>query len=398
MPGPLEGIRVLDLSWILSGPFCTLVLADLGAQVIKIERPEIGDLARGTAPFVGENGDSAYFMSLNRNKKSVTLDLSVKEGRDAFLGLVKKADVVVENMRPGSMKGLGLDYTELQRHNPRLIYCAISGFGQTGPYARRPALDIIVQGMGGIMSITGDPGGRPVRVGTSIGDIAAGLFAAVGVCAALRERERSGQGQMIDIGMLDCQVAILENALARYWATGEVPRPLGTRHPLATPFQAFETLDGYVVVAIIGSEEMWPLFCSAIDRVELIDDPRFQTGWSRTQHIETLEPVIAAEMKKRTTQEWVDELGRLGIPCGPVNTIDRVASDPHLAQREMFVELPHKRLGSFKYTGTPIKLSRSPADVLHPPPDLGEHTEEILAHILGISAEQIESLRAKKAI
>ncbi|MBI4337662.1 MAG: CoA transferase [Chloroflexi bacterium] len=397
MAGPLEGVIVLDLTWVLSGPFCTMLLADLGADVIKVERPGLGDAARGTGPFV--DGESAYFMSINRNKRSITLDLSKPAGKELFLQLVRKADVAVENFTPGAMERLGLGYGRLQDANPRLVYCAISGFGQTGPYSQRPALDIIVQAMGGIMSITGEPGGRPLRPGASLGDIVAGTFAANSICAALYERSRSGRGQMVDIGMLDCQVAVVENALARYFATGQVPSPLGTRHPSATPFQAFPTKDGWIVVAIFGGNtSMWDLFCAAIGHPEWMDDPRFQTAWDRTQHVEVLEPVIAEAMRAKTTQEWLDELLPLGIPCGPVNSIDRVACDPQVKARGMLVELPHPRLGTWKYPGSPFKFSRTAVAVETPPPDLGQHTEAVLQELLGMGQEQVATLRQQGTI
>jgi CoA:oxalate CoA-transferase len=395
--GPLVGVRVLDLSWILSGPFCTMVLADMGAEVVKVERPPGGDAARGIGPFV--DGVSSYFLSLNRNKKSITLDLRRPEGKDLLLRLAARADVLVENFTPGTMERLGLGYATLSRVNPRLIYCAISGFGQDGPYAQRPALDIIVQAMGGVMSITGEPNGPPVRPGTSYGDIVAGLFAAIGICAALHERQQSGKGQYIDISMLDCQVAVLENALARYFATGEIPRPLGTRHPAATPFQAFPTKDGWIVVAIFGGNEThWPLFCAAIGHPEWIDDPRFQTSWSRTQHIDILEPAIAQAMRQKTTQEWLEELLPMGIPCGPVNTIDKVVEDPQVRHRRMLVELPHPRLGVWRYPNTPIRLSRTPGGVRANPPELGEHTREVLQEWLGLSPQEVDRLRREGVV
>ena len=402
MPGPMEGIRILDLSWILSGPYCTMVLADLGAEVIKVERPGVGDGARGTGPFYtrpdGEQ-ESAYFGSLNRNKKGVTLNLTDDRGRSLFLELAAKADVVVENFTPGTMKRFGLDYAVLRERNPRLVYCSISGFGQTGPYAQRPALDIIVQAMGGVMSITGEPGRPPVRVGTSIGDIVAGLFAAVGICAALRERERSGEGQMLDISMLDCQVAILENAFARLFATGEAPGPLGTRHPAATPFQAFATKDGWLVVAIFGgSEAQWHLFCAAIGHAEWIDDPRFQTAPDRTEHIGILEPAISAAMAQRTTQEWLDELLPMGVPCGPVNNLAEVAQDPQVRHREMLVTLPHRRAGAWTHVGSPLKLSRTPASIRSDPPELGEHTSEVLERYLGLSSQALTALTREEVV
>ena len=327
MAGPLEGITVLDLSWVLSGPFATMVLSDLGAEVIKVEQPGSGDKARGNGPYI--DGHSAYFMGINRGKRSLTLDLSKRRGKELLLALVKKADVLLENFRPGSMDNLGLGYETLKEHNPRLIYVAISGFGQSGPYARRPAFDVIVQGMGGMLSITGQPGGPPVRPGASIGDITASLYAVIGLLAALHERAESGQGQFVDLSMLDCQVAIQENAFGRYFATGQVPGPLGTRHPVTTPFEAFETRDGYIVVAIMGGPvDQWPLFCAAIDRVDLIDDARFSDGWSRVQHYDILKPIFDGAMKRKGSQEWLAVFSEMGIACGPVNTIDRVAAEP----------------------------------------------------------------------
>lgn len=388
MGGPLEGIRVLDLTWVLAGPYATMILCDLGAEVIKIERPGRGDIARGNGPFI--DGVSSYFLSLNRGKKSITLNLAAAEGKRIFLNLVRQADVLVENFVPGTMKKLGLDYEVVQEHNPRIIYAACSGYGQTGPYATKPALDIIVQGMGGIMSITGEPGGPPLRPGASLGDIVAGMFTCIGILAALQERNRSGKGQMIDISMLDCQVAILENAFARYFATGEVPQPLGTRHPVVTPFQAFPTKDGYIVVAILGDQ--WPLFCAAIDRVDLIDDERFQTGFSRTQHYQELEPILTEAMKQKTTREWLEELEQMQIPCGPINTIDQVAQDPQILAREMIVKVPHPGIGEVRVTNTPVKLSRTPGRVERTCPELGEHTREVLTTLLGMREEELLEL------
>lgn len=393
MRGALSGITVLDLSWILAGPFCTMVLADLGARVIKVERPGYGDLARGTGPFL--DGESAYFLSLNRGKKSLTLNLRSDRGKEIFLALVKRVDVLVENFVPGTMRKLGLDYPVLREHNPGLIYTAISGFGQTGPYAGRPALDIIVQGMGGIMSLTGEPGGGPVRPGASLGDMVAGLFAAIGILAALEERRQSGLGQMLDIGMLDCQVTLLENAFARYFATGETPVALGTRHPVFTPFQAFQTKDGYMVVAIVGgANDQWPLFCATIGHLELMDDPRFRDGWLRTQHYGELEPILKEAFQQKTTAAWLEELGAVGIACGPVNTIPQVAQDPQVRERGMFVEVSHPTLGRVPVVNTPFKFSRSPSGPQGLSPALGADTEAVLGELLGLPAEEVAQLRA----
>lgn len=391
MSGPLQGLLVLDLSWILSGPFCSLVLADLGAEVIKIEQPIVGDKARGNGPFLGEH--SSYFMGINRGKQSIALDISKSKGKSIFIELVKQADVVLENFRPGVMSRLGLGYEVLKKHNPRLIYAAISGFGQTGPYAGRPALDVIVQGMGGMLSVTGDVGGAPVRPGASIGDITASLYTAIGILSALHEREHSGEGQAIDIGMMDCQVAILENALGRYFATGEVPQRLGTRHPIATPFQAFETSDGHVVVAIMGGPvDQWPLFCAAIDHPELIDDVRFENGWLRSKNYSLLEPIFNESFLKKSTHEWTEDFSALNIPCGPVQNVAEVAVDPQVNHREMIVEVLHPDLGRIKHTGNPVKLSRTPGQSLKHAPKLGEHSMRILKERLGMTTEQLRGL------
>ena len=400
MAGPLDGIRVLDATQILSGPFCSMVLADLGAEVIKVERPGMGDVARGNGPFLGDNDAySTYFLSINRGKKSIAMDLSVPKGKELFLALAMQSDVLLENFRPGVMKRLGLAYDDLKGLNPRLVYASISGFGQTGPYAHRPALDVIVQGMGGIMSITGEQGGGPVRVGTSVGDITAALFTAIGITSALVERERSGQGQYIDIGMMDCQVAILENSLMRYFVLGEVPQRIGTRHPSSTPFQAFKTSDGHVVVALMGgSTDQWPLFCAAIDHPELIDDERYQSGWSRTQNYDQLIPVLEEAMAQRTTAEWVEIIGGMGLPCGPVQDLADVAEDPQVRDRGMVHELQHPTLGSIKGAGNPIKLSRTPGALVRAAPDLGQDTAGVLRELLGLSGDEVGALVAEGVV
>jgi len=397
MSGPLQGIRVLDLTWVLAGPFASMILGDLEAEVIKVERPPYGDVARTTGPIV--NGESCYFFSINRGKKSVCLDLKAERGRDLFLRLAGLSDVLMENFTPGTMDKLGLGYDVLQKHNPRLIYAATSGFGQTGPERLRPALDIVVQGMGGVMSITGEPDGPPLRPGLSLGDIAAGLYTAIGVLAALHERERSGQGQMIDIAMLDCQVAILENAFIRYFATGELPKPIGSRHPLATPFQAFPTSDGWIVLALSwGVENQWELFCATIGRVDLIDDPRFDTPALRTEHHPELEPILNEAMRQKTTSEWLEEFDAIGLPCGPLNNIAQAAEQPQIAARRMLVEVEHPRIGRLKLPDTPVKLSRTPGGIKGPSPALGQDTYEVLSSLLGLSAEEMAELAAAGVI
>ena len=396
MSGPLKGIRVLDLTRILSGPFATMILGDLGADVIKVEHPSGGDGSRGNGPFLA-GGYSSYFLSINRNKRSITLDLAHPRGKEILLELVKQSDVLVENFVPGTMARFGLDYPVVERLNPAIIYASISGFGQTGPYAQRPALDIIVQGMGGIMSITGESDGGPVRVGASVGDIVASLYCVIGIQAALQERAVSGKGQMLDLSMLECQVAIEENAFARYFATGEVPSRLGTRHPSYTPFQAFETKDSWIVVATSGADG-WSLFCSAIDRVGLIDDERFTSGWLRTLHYQEIEPILSEAMRRKTTKEWLDELSALNIPCGPVNSIADVVKDPHVMYRGAVTEVQHPVLGSLKTVGSPLRLSRTSASVGQPAPDLGQHTEEVLTELLGLTPRELEELRQERVV
>lgn len=392
MASPLQGIRVLDLTQVLFGPFSTMLLSDLGAEVIKIERPEGGDIARGNGPFV--RGVSTYFFGLNRGKKSLTLNLGSEQGKEIFLKLVEKADVLVQNFVPGTMESFGLGYETVKARNPKIIYVAGSGFGQYGPYAQKPAFDITIQAMGGVMSITGEPGRPPVRPGVSYGDIAAGLFLSIATLAALQERHRSGEGQFVDISMLDCQITVQENAFVRYLNTGEIPGPLGTRHPVITPFQVFPTKDGYVAVALRGGvKNQWPLFCAAINRLDIMDDPRFETGSLRTQNYEVLEPILNEAMKTRRTQEWVEDLEQLGIPCGPVNRIDQVANDPQVKARDMFIEVPHPEAGAFKVVNTPFKFSRTPCKAERAAPELGEHNQELLSSLLGMSQEEIEEMK-----
>jgi CoA:oxalate CoA-transferase len=370
-----------------------MILRDLGARVIKVERPPYGDVARTTAPYINE--ESAYFFSINRGKESLCLDLKQPRGKETFLRLVEKADVVMENFTPGTMDSLGLGHDVLSDRNPRLIYAATSGFGQTGPDRHRPALDIIVQGMGGIMSITGEADGPPVRPGASLGDITAGLYTAIGVLTALHERQASGRGQMVDISMLDCQIAILESAFIRYFVTGETPKATGTRHPLATPFQAFPTKDGWIVLAIAwGVENQWELFCVAIGRPDLIDDPRFGTPGLRTRNHDILEPMCNEALKQRTSEEWLREFDPIGVPCGPLNTISEAAAHPQVAARDMLVDVPRPDGFSLRVPDTPVRLSRTPGGVQGPPPALGEDTDTVLSSLLGMSDSEIGELRA----
>ena len=390
--GPLAGIEVLDVSRILSGPFCTMLLRDLGAEVIKIEHPARGDAARKLGPLVAE--DSSYFMSVNRGKKSVALDIFQDEGQELFRRLASTVDVVVENYVPGTMERLGMDYRRLKESNPGLVYASISGFGQTGPYSQRPALDIVIQAMGGLMSVTGQPDGPPLRPGASLGDSIAGLFTTLAIVSALHSRHSSGVGQYIDMSMLDCQVTMMENALARYFATGQIPKAIGSRHPAATPFQTFATADGHIVVALLTNDPgTWRNLCQALGLPDLADDPRFRDNQTRTEHHPQLEPLLQQAFGTKPSQTWIQELSDLRIPCGPINDIEEVAHDPQIAQREMVVPIPHRDLGSWKVANTPFKFSRTASGPRGPSPGLGEHTDEILARNLGLPEEEILRLR-----
>jgi CoA:oxalate CoA-transferase len=396
--GPLADVKVLDLTWVLSGPYASMVLCDLGADVIKVERPPYGDVARTTGPFIGDDPESAYFFSINRGKRSTMLDLRKSEAKDLFLRLVEKVDVVMENFTPGTMDRLGLGYDVLSARNPRIIYAATSGFGQTGPDRDKPALDIVVQGMGGVMSITGEPGRGPVRPGLSLGDIAAGLYTAIGVLAALHERERSGLGQMLDVSMLDCQIAVLENAFARYSATGEPPKAIGTRHPSSTPFQAFPTKDGYIVIALgFGLENVWGMFCSLIGHPELLYDPRFETPGLRTRNHADLEPILIDGLKTRTTAEWLAEFEAIDIPCGPLHTIPEAARYPQVQARDMLRDVESDRSNRLKIANSPIKLSRTPAGIRGGPPSIGADTRDVLANLLDLTEAEIDAEYASGA-
>ena len=395
--GPLHDMRVLDLTWVLSGPFCTMTLADLGADVVKLERPPYGDVARTTGPIV--DGESGYFFSINRGKRSIAIDLRTDEGHALFLDLIREFDVLVENFTPGSMDALGLGYAALSAVNPRLIYAAISGYGQTGPLRTKPALDVVVQGAGGVMSVTGEPGGGPVRPGLSLGDITAGLYCAIAIIAAAHERARSGRGQFIDISMLDCQIAVQENAFMRYAMSGEIPQRLGTRHPSAVPFQAFPTQDGHMVIALAwGVPNQWALFCSELGLTELIDDERFHSSAARSRNHAELEPILNAALRQRTTDEWVAALERYEIPCGPINNIAEVAAMPQVQQRGMLVPTPHRVFGEVPLANSPLRMSATPAGIRGTSPDMGQHSREVLAELLHIDAARLDDLVARRVV
>lgn len=379
--GPLNGLVVIDLTRVLAGPFATMVMADLGARVIKVEMPGTGDDARHFGPFV--DGKSAYFASLNRGKQSIALDLKSEDDRKVFEGLVKESDVLVENFRPGTMDKLGYGWNVLKELNPRLVYSAISGFGQTGPYRNLPAYDMVVQAMGGIMSVTGHPNTDPVRVGTSIGDITAGLFGLSGILAAIVNRSRSGQGMMVDVGMLDCQVAILENAVSRYLSEGEVPKPLGSRHPSITPFDAFNVNGEYLVIAA-GNDALFKKLCQAIERGDLIGDSRFKTNDLRTQNAFPLKQEIEKALSSKTVHEWLNIIKDAGVPCGPINNIEQVVVDEQITARNMIISTQDPAVGNMKMAGNPIKLS----DFQDPQtraaaPELDADREQVLSLIRG---------------
>ena len=390
MPGPLDGMKVLDLTRVLAGPYATMLLGDLGAEVIKIEQPGTGDESRNFGPF--KNGFSLYFMSVNRGKQSVTLNLKTERGQAIFKQLLEQTDILVENFRPGTMEKLGLDYDTLKIEHPSLIYAACSGFGQTGPYSQQGAYDMIIQGMGGIISITGEPDGPPVRVGTSISDITAALFTTIGVLSALHHRNRTGNGQFVDVAMLDSLVAVLENAVVRYFATGEAPKPLGARHPAITPFEAFASADGHVIIAL-GNDTLWAKFCEHVNRKELISDERFRTNADRTENHGELFPILSEIMSRRKTDDWIDALGAIGVPSGPINTMDKVVSHPQVRAREMITRIAHQITGEVEVPGVPIKLSETPGDVDAPAPSLGEHTAQVLTGLLKMSPDEVEQLK-----
>ena len=374
--GPLAGILVVDLTRVLAGPFCTQVLADLGARVIKVEAPGRGDDARQIGPFV--DATSAYFLSLNRGKQSLALDLHGAPDRRVFERLLERADVLAENFRPGVMHRLGYGWEELEHKHPRLVMASISGFGQTGPYAQRPAYDVIAQAMGGIMSLTGHPGGGPTRVGTSTGDITAGLFAAIGILAALAARERSGRGSRVDVSMLDAQVATLENAIVRHLTTGELPGPLGTKHPSIAPFQALATRDGFIAVAA-GNDALFAKLCRAVERPELAQEPDFASNELRTRHVEVLAQRLEQALAAHGSARWLERLQAAGIPCGPVNDIAQVIADPQVAARNMLVGIEGMAL---RVAGNPIKLSGFPDPAVRAAaPGLDADRAQILAEL-----------------
>jgi crotonobetainyl-CoA:carnitine CoA-transferase CaiB-like acyl-CoA transferase len=393
--GPLSGLRVLDLTRVLAGPTCTQMLGDLGAEVIKIERPEAGDDTRGFAPpFVPNTKESAYFVGVNRNKKSVTLDIAKPEGQAIIHKLLEHCDILVENFKVGALAKYGLGYEQLAKTHPRLIYCSITGFGQTGPYAPRPGYDALIQAMGGVMSLTGEPNGSPQKVGVPVADLFAGLYGCIGILAAVNHRNSTGQGQQIDIGMLDTHVAWLANQGMNYLATGENPPRLGNQHPNIAPYQEFPTKDGYIILAV-GNDPTFERFCKAFGQEALLSDPRFATNPIRVQNRQLVTDTLTPVMKSKTTAEWIDALEALKIGCGPINTLEQVFADPHVQAREMVVEMAHGSGETVKVIANPVKLSATPPSYRSAPPVLGEHTNAVLSDVLKMSAAEIAALKEK---
>ena len=393
--GPLKGLRVFDLTRVLAGPTCAQMLGDLGAEVIKIERPGAGDDTRAFAPpFMPGTKESAYFVGVNRNKKSVTLDIGTKEGQEIALKLIAGSDILVENFKVGALAKYGLGYEQLHAKFPGLVYCSITGFGQTGPYAPRPGYDSLIQGMGGVMSLTGEPAGLPQKVGVPVADLFAGLYGTIGILAAIRHRDLTGLGQQIDIGMLDTHVAWLANQGMNYLATGENPERLGNQHPNIVPYQVFPTADGHMVLSV-GNDPTFKRFCEGFALTHLLEDKRFATNAARVENRQLVTDTLTPLMTRHPTEWWIGKLEALNIGCGPINKLSQVFADPHVVARGMVMEMDHATGGAMKMIANPVKLSETPADYRLPPPVLGQHTDEILGEKLGLDAAAIAILREK---
>ncbi len=395
--GPLAGIRVLDLTRVLAGPTCTQMLGDLGAEIIKIERPEAGDDTRGFAPPVWPGTtESAYFLGVNRNKQSVTLDIAKPEGQAIVHKLLARCDILVENFKVGALAKYGLGYEQLKAKHPGLIYCSITGFGQTGPYAPRPGYDALIQAMGGVMSLTGEPGGAPQKVGIPVADLFAGLYGCIGVLAAVNHRHATGAGQQVDIGMLDTHVAWLANQGMNYLATGENPPRLGNQHPNISPYQEFPTKDGYIILAV-GNDPTFVRFCATVGREDIAADARFATNATRVANRDLVTATLTPVMQARTTTEWVGILEAAKIGCGPINTLKDVFADPHVIARECVVEMEHGSGAKVQVIANPVRLSATPPSYRSAPPVLGEHTDAVLTS-LGMTAAEIADLRTQGVV
>ncbi len=393
----LEGVRVLDLSRVLAGPYCTMMLGDLGADIIKVEAPGLGDDTRQWGPPFARGGESAYFLCVNRNKRSLTLNLKSEQGLHILRQLVRQSDILVENFRVDTMEKWGLGYDALQALHPGLIYCTITGYGYTGPYRQLPGYDFIIQAQGGLMSITGPETGEPYKVGVAIADITAGLFACNAILAALFEHQRSGNGQRIDISLLDSQLAWLANVGSNYLVSGEKPARFGNAHPNIVPYQTFKASDGYFALAI-GNDGQWKQFCEQVGRKEWADDPRFLTNADRVKNRIDLIPLLDELIEQYEIKHWLSILGAIGVPCGPINSIDRVMDDPQVSAREMVVGVIHPTAGSIKMVASPMNIPTAPALVRLPPPILGEHTAQILHELLGMDDKSVRLLREAQVI
>ena len=376
MDGPLKNLLVLDLTRVLVGPYCTMMLSDLGARVIKVEAPEVGDDSRNFGPFIEDY--SAYFMSLNRGKESIALNLKNEDDKKIFDKILAKADILVENFKPGTLEKWGYGWKDICEKYPKLIYASASGFGQTGPLKELPAYDMVVQGMGGLMSVTGQPNSEPTRVGTSIGDITAGLFTTIGINAALYDREKTGKGTFIDVSMLDCQIAILENAIARYLSKNEIPKPMGSRHPSIAPFEAFKTKDSHIIIAA-GNDKLFEKLCNVLEMSELFNDEKFNTNSLRSKNMDELKLILEDKLSSKITTDWVRLMEEERIPCGPIYNIKEAVENPQVQSRNMIVKAYHKVIGDFKLAGNPIKMSSYKDETTRGDiPDLDEHREKIL--------------------
>ncbi len=397
--GPLTGLTVFDLTRVLAGPTCVQMLGDLGADVIKIEKPGSGDDTRGFAPpFMPGTQESAYFVGVNRNKRSVTLDIATPEGQEIALALIEKSDILAENFKVGALAKYGLGYKQLHKRFPGLIYCSITGFGQTGPYAPRPGYDSLIQAMGGIMSLTGEPDGLPQKVGVPVADLFAGLYGCIGILAALRHKTATGQGQQVDIGMLDTHAAWLANQGMNYLATGENPVRLGNQHPNIVPYQVFPTEDGYVVLSV-GNDPTFKRFCEGFGLEHMLADPRFATNADRVGNRQLVTDMLTPILRGHPTAWWVERLEAMKIGCGPINTLKEVFADPQVQARGTVVSMPHSATpDGVKVIANPVRLSETPADYRRPPPVLGEHTNEVLEGVLGLSTTRLGELRAKGVI
>lgn len=393
---PLERLRVLDLTQVMAGPFCCQQLADLGAEVIKVEPPESGEQTRKALGFTMKGEDTAAFLAINRNKKSLTLNLKEEEGQRIFHRLVEEADVVVENYRPGVTERLGIDYPTLKEINPRLIYASVSGFGQTGPYAERGGYDLIAQGMSGLMSVTGNADGTPVKCGVPVSDLSAGLFCTVGILSALEALRETGRGQHVDTSLFEGALALSVWETAELWAMQRIPQPFGSAHRLAAPYQALKTSDGYITVAA-NNQKLWERMCSALGREELLEDKRFATNMDRMDHLEELTEELERTLLTATTGEWVESLLAQGVPAGPIYNYKEVFEDPHTEARQMMVEMEHPVEGSVKGLGIPVKFSETPGGIRRPAPLVGEHSGEVLASV-GYSEHDVQDLRERKII